>query len=275
MTSPDIWQTVLLVTIGGLSLYAVIGALLFLFQSHLIYFPRRELVGTPADAGLSYESVRIRTDDHLALDAWFVPAREQHAVLLYFHGNAGNISHRLEALVQFHQLGLSTLIIDYRGYGKSEGKPTESGTYLDARAAWKYLTVDRLIPPDQIVLLGRSLGGAIAARLASEVTPRALVIESTFTSIPDRGAELYPYFPVRLLARFHYDTINMLPRIRCPILIVHSPEDEIVPFNHSQHLFDAAPQPKEFLQIQGGHNDGNLVSADQYEHALIEFITRH
>ena len=275
MSSPELWRTATHFTVAVVGLYGAIGLLLFLFQSHLIYFPRREHVGTPADAGLVYESVQIHTADGLALHAWFVPAREQRAVLLYFHGNGGNISHRLEALRQFHQLGLSTLIVDYRGYGQSEGEPTEQGTYLDAAAAWKYLTVDRSVRPDEVILLGRSLGGAIATRLATEVTPRALVIESTFTSIRDRGSEIYPYFPVRLLSRFHYDTITYLPKVHCPILVVHSPEDEIVPFNHGQRHFDAARQPKEFLQIQGGHNDGNLVSADRYERALSEFISRY
>jgi fermentation-respiration switch protein FrsA (DUF1100 family) len=275
MLSPDFWRTATYFTVAVIGLYTAIGLFLFLFQSHLIYFPRREHVGTPADAGLVYESVQIHTADGLALHAWFVPAREQRAVLLYFHGNGGNISHRLEALHQFHRLGLSTLIVDYRGYGQSEGEPTEQGTYLDAAAAWRYLTVDRGVRPEEVILLGRSLGGAIASRLATEVSPRALVIESTFTSIPDRGSELYPYFPVRFLSRFHYDTITNLPKVNCPVLVVHSPEDEIVPFHHGQRLFDAAKQPKEFLQIEGGHNDGNLVSAERYERAFSAFISRY
>jgi fermentation-respiration switch protein FrsA (DUF1100 family) len=275
MTNPEILRTLAYVVLGTVALYAVVGLLLSIFQERLIYFPERQLIATPMDAALQYEDVHLTTSDGVLLHGWYVPADNQQAVLLYFHGNGGNISHRIEALLQFHRIGLSTLIIDYRGYGRSEGEPGESGTYKDAEAAWRYLVVDRKINPGTIVLLGRSLGGAVAAYLASRESPRALILESTFTSIPDRGAELYPYFPVRLLSRFRYDTLNRMKEIRSPLLIVHSPEDEIVPFSHGQHLFQAANEPKEFLRIGGGHNDGFVVSAAQYERGLRDFLSRY
>jgi len=274
MISPDFIRTAAYVGLGAIGLYVIIGIILFLFQSHFLYFPHRELIGDPSQVGLDFEPVRIITSDNITLHGWFVPAQNRDEVLLYFHGNGGNISHRLHSLQQFHQLGLSTFIIDYRGYGQSEGEPTEEGTYLDAEASWNYLTEQRGIKPENIILLGRSLGGAIATWLATRVTPKALIIESTFTSVPDRGSEIYPYFPVRLLSRFEYNTLKYVQDVHCPILVVHSPEDEIVPFTHGQKLFAVARQPKEFLQISGGHNDGFLISAARYERGLKSFISQ-
>jgi hypothetical protein len=271
----DIWRVLLYSLLVVVGVYACLALLLFIFQSRLLYFPERSLIATPTDVALPFETITFRTSDNLVLHGWFVPSVPQRAVLMYLHGNGGNISHRLESLRQFHHMGLSVLIFDYRGYGKSDGDPTEDGTYRDAQAAWGYLTITRGVQPDQIVLLGRSLGGAIAAWLATQVKPRALIIESTFTSVPDRGAEIYPYFPVRLLSRFEYNTLERIGQVHCPLLVVHSPEDEIVPFNHGEKIFAAAPSPKEFLQISGGHNDGFFVSADRYERGLITFIDRH
>lgn len=273
--SPDFWRIAASTIVVGLGIYAILAICLYAFQSHLVYFPQRSMGAVPSDAGLSFETIQLETSDGIKLHAWFVPAPRPRGVLLYFHGNAGNISHRLEALSQFHRLGMSTLILDYRGYGQSEGSPSEEGTYRDAEAAWQYLTVVRGLQPEQIILLGRSLGGAIASWLAGRVRPRALVIESTFTSIPDRGAEVYPFFPVRMLARIEYNTLEYIGNVRCPLLIVHSPEDEIVPFSHGQRLFDAAGLPKEFLQISGGHNEGFFVSAEQYERGLSDFFSRY
>jgi len=273
--SPDTWKIVGYVAGVIAGLYALVGLLLFLFQAKLVYFPSLDMEGSPSDAGLAFEPVSIKTVDGVTLSGWFVLSNQHSVVLLFLHGNGGNISHRLESLRQFHAIGFSTLIIDYRGYGQSEGETTEEGTYRDAEAAWKFLTIDRGIREEDIVLLGRSLGGAIAAHLATLVKPRALVLESTFTSIPDRGSEIYPYFPVRLLSRIEYNTLSKLQAVRCPVLVVHSPEDEIVPFNHGQRLFNAATPPKEFLQIQGGHNDGNFVSGERYTQGLRSFIDRN
>jgi fermentation-respiration switch protein FrsA (DUF1100 family) len=172
-------------------------------------------------------------------------------------------------------MGFSTLIIDYRGYGKSEGEPDEEGTYRDAMAAWNYLVQERNLLPDSIVILGRSLGGAVAAYLATTVQPRAVILESTFTSIPDRGSELYPYFPARLLARIQYNSLDRMKSLKSPVLIVHSAEDEIVPFSHGQKIFEAAREPKEFLRLSGGHNDANFSFRDLYEEGITDFLKRY
>ena len=260
--------------VGGM-LYGAVCAYVFFMQAKLIYYPNmpsRVLTASPRDVGLDFESVTITTSDHVKLHGWFVPAKKERGVVLFFHGNAGNISHRLESLEMFHKLGLSSLIIDYRGYGQSQGRVSEEGTYLDAEGAWQYLVRERNIPDERIVILGRSLGGSIAAHLAARQEPGGLVIESTFTSAPDMGAHLYPILPVRLLSRFSYNTKEALQSVNCPIMIVHSPDDEIIPFVNGSKLFEAAKEPKIFLEIKGGHNEGFLTSGKLYVDGLDKFI---
>ena len=264
--------SVVLVFVG---VYIGLVGILMVFQSRFIYFPEREIVVTPDEIGLSYESVRFEAADGVKLSGWFVPAEKSRAVILFCHGNAGNISHRLESIEVFHRLGLSAFIFDYRGYGESEGRITERGTYLDAEAAWHYLVQERGVDPTEIIVFGRSLGGAIAAWLAQDHTPNALVIESTFSSVRDIAAELYPYLPVRLISRFDYDAADYLRRVNCPVLIVHSRDDEMISFRHGRRLFEAAHEPKEFLEIRGTHNDGFITSAKRYEDGLNAFISKH
>ena len=249
----------------------------FLFQSRLVYFPDtgRESSATPRDAGLKYEEVWLNTDDEESLHAWFVPAPQPRGTVLLFHGNAGNISHRLEYLLMLNRLGYSSFILDYRGYGKSSGKPSEQGTYWDAEAAWRYLTVTQKIEPRRIALLGESLGGAVAAWLASRQQPGALVLASVFTSLPDIGAEIYPFLPVRLLSRFDYNTRAYLKNVDTPVLIAHSRDDDIVPYRHGQALFEAARGPKTFLEMRGGHNDGFLFSQEAWVREVGAFLDRY
>jgi hypothetical protein len=271
-----LWLIVGLVVVG----YTGLLAFLFLFQERLIYFPTRAWIATPGDIGLPYEEVWLETADGVKLSGWLIPLRQGQAkavnsargVVLFLHGNGGNISHRLGSLELFHRLGLSILIIDYRGYGQSEGSPGEQGTYLDAEAAWRYLVEEQQIPANQIIVFGESLGGGVAAWLAQTHAPRGLILVSAFTSVPDMGAQVYPFLPVRLLARVHYNTLARLPEIHCPVLIVHSRDDEVVPYSHGQQLFAAANAPKEFLEIRGGHNEGLMISAAQYEAGLADFI---
>ena len=258
-----------------LSLYIGLVVFLFLMQDRMVYFPTRGIAATPADIGLTYEPVWLETTDGVKLSGWFVPVEEARGVVLFLHGNAGNISHRLDSIDTFHRLGLSVFIFDYRGYGQSEGKTSEQGTYLDGQAAWRYLVEQRQILPNEIILFGRSLGGAVAAWLAQKYSPGAIILESTFTSVPDVAAKHYPFLPVRLLARLKYNTLARLPEINCPVLIVHSPDDEIIPYSHGQQLFEAAQEPKEFLKLSGGHNEGVFISGKQYETGLDAFITRY
>jgi len=267
---------ILNIVIGVAAAYFVLCLLLFFFQSRLIYFSeigRKDFV-TPQQAGMDYQEVTINAAGE-KLHGWFVPAPQARGVVLFFHGNAGNISHRLDYLRMFRELDFSVLIFDYRGFGKSSGEPSEIGTYQDAEAAWNYLVETRRIAPSSIVLFGESLGGAVAAWLAARVKPRALILTSTFTSLPDLGAKLYPLFPVRLLSRYEYNTKKYLQAATCPVLIVHSREDEIVPFEHGEQLYAAAHEPKQLLEIHGGHNTSLILSRDLWMKGVGAFLDRH
>ncbi len=268
---PWLLKVLLLISIG----YGAMVLMLFLSQSRALYYPNlpsRDIDITPDHAGLDHETVEIITDDGIALHGWFLPARKPRATLLFFHGNAGNISHRLNSLKIFHDLNLDVLIFDYRGYGQSGGKVTEQGTYLDAEAAWRYLTEQRGTPPAEILLFGRSLGAAIAAYLAARHQAKGLILESTFTSVPDMASELYPFFPARWLSRFRYDTRGYLRSVSCPVLVIHSRDDELIPFHHGLQLYEAARPPKRFLELSGGHNEGFMTTGSRYLESLDEFI---
>ncbi len=254
--------------------YVAVAGLLYLYQDRLVYFPERTLTATPTQAGFAYEPVRFLTADGIGLSGWFIPAPKSRGTLLFCHGNAGNISHRLESIRQFHQLGLDVFIFDYRGYGESEGVPSEAGTYRDAEAAWHYLVETRRAAPARLVYFGRSLGAAVASHLATRHPPRALIVESAFTSVPDFGAEVYPWLPVRWLARLQYPTREHLRSLHVPVLVVHSRNDEIIPFRHGEALYAAANEPKELLEIRGGHNDGFLVSGARYTGGIEAFLRK-
>ncbi|MDW8323292.1 MAG: alpha/beta hydrolase [Burkholderiales bacterium] len=258
--------------------YVGLLAVVYVGQGRLLYLPElptRALTATPADIGLAYEDVELITDDGVRLHGWWIPHPRPRAALLHLHGNAGNVSHRLELIRILHDLGLAVLIFDYRGYGRSEGKPTEAGTQRDALAAWRHLTEVRGFSPERIVLHGQSLGAALAAWLASRQRAGALILESAFTSVPELAAELYPWLPARHLARFRYDTRAALSAVRCPVLVVHSRQDEIVPYAHGLALYAAAPGPKDLLVLRGDHNSGFVVSGRVYVDGLDAFLHRH
>lgn len=266
---------VLNVLISAVIVYAVILLLVFLFQARLVYFPEveRALVATPRAVGLEFEEVRLAADGE-TLHGWWVPAKAARGAVLILHGNAGNISHRLDYLAMFNRLGYAALIIDYRGYGKSSGTPSEEGTYRDGEAAWRHLIEARKLEPQGIVLFGESLGGGVATWLALQHPPRALVLASTFTSAPDLGAQVYPWLPVRWLARIEYNNLERMPRIAAPVLIAHSRGDDIIPFSHGQALFNAAREPKQFLELHGGHNDGFIFAREDWVRAVNAFLAR-
>lgn len=253
--------------------YLLLLLLMYLAQSSMIYYPVRELPYSPDDIGMEYENVTFTTDDAVEIHGWYIPHRRARGTILFHHGNAGNISGRLETLRVMHDLRLNILIYDYRGYGRSEGKPSEKGTYRDAMAAWSYLTDQRGIAADQIFSMGRSLGGAVAVWLATQTNPAGLILESTFTSAADLGAELYPFFPVRSLIRYEYASLARIKDIEAPVLIAHSREDDLVSFSHGRKLYDAAGEPKTFLEMQGGHGGAFIETGKQYRLALDEFIS--
>jgi hypothetical protein len=250
-------------------------------EPRMLYYPVRELDSTPDKLGLKYEDVTLTTSDGIHLNGWFLPAPEppntnhpSRITVLFFHGNAGNISHRFEKLEILRDLGVDVFIIDYRGYGRSEGKPTEDGTYRDARAAYEYLTQTRHGGPKTLVVYGESLGSAVAADLASKVEVGGLVLEEAFTSVADVGQKMFPFLPVRWIVRNKYDTLSKMPRIHTPLLILHSRDDEFFDIRHAQRLLAAANEPKQLVELRGGHNDAFLTSAETYRNGLREFLAR-
>jgi len=264
----------LLITVA--MVYAAVLALVYLFQARLVFYPEvgREVTVSPQSYGLAFESVKIPTADGEILHGWWVPADEARGTVLFFHGNAGNISHRLDYLLMFNRMRYATLIVDYRGYGASSGAPSEQGTYRDADAAWEYLRAARSVRARDVVIAGESLGGAVATWLAAKVSPRAVVLLSTFTSVTDLGAQIYWFLPVRWLSRLGYDNVKNLARITSPVFVAHSRDDDLVPFVHGGKLFAAANEPKAFLEMRGGHNDGFIFTHAQWSAQLAAFLDR-
>ncbi|MCH8958352.1 MAG: alpha/beta hydrolase [Proteobacteria bacterium] len=264
--------------IAAASFYVLLALMLFLFQDRMVFLPNmpgRTLTATPKDAGFDFEDVTLETSDGLKLHGWYVPAAQARGVVLFLHGNAGNISHRLDSIAIFHELGLDTLIIDYRGYGRSQGKPSERGIYLDAEAAWHYLVSSRGVAADRVIVFGRSLGGAVAAWLANQYTPAALIIESSFSSALDMARKLYPFMPVRLITRLEYPVSLYVSQLQCPLLVIHSRDDEIIPFTMAEAIYDSAMEPKSLLEIWGDHNNGFLLSRDRYLSGINEFVQKN
>jgi fermentation-respiration switch protein FrsA (DUF1100 family) len=244
-------------------------------QSAYVYYPEKGVALTPGYFDIAFEDLKLTTQDGETLGAWFVQASTNDGAtrtILFCHGNAGNLGDRLDSIRTFRGMGYHVLAFDYRGYGDSTGKPTENGTYEDAMTAWRYLTETRGIDARRIVVFGRSLGGAVATWLATQVDPLALIVESSFTSAPDMAAKMFWYLPVRALCRFRYDNLARMSSLRCPVLVAHGREDKMIPFSHGQRLYEAAPEPKRFVEIQGGHNDGGLDANPHYQEILKGFI---
>jgi fermentation-respiration switch protein FrsA (DUF1100 family) len=262
--------------IAAVAGYGLILLLVFIFQPRLVYFPQtgRELIATPRAVGLDFEDVALHPADGIKLHGWWVPARDPRGTVLLMHGNAGNISNRLGYVTMFNRLGYSVLLFDYRGYGKSGGNPGEEGIYRDAEAAWQHLTEARKVRAGDIVLVGESLGGGVATWLALKYPPRALVLASTFTSVPDLGSQIYPWLPVRLLSRVSYDNRARMGAIHAPVLIAHSRDDDVIPYAHGEALYAAALEPKQMLLLAGGHNDGLIYTRDAWVDAVAGFLEK-
>jgi fermentation-respiration switch protein FrsA (DUF1100 family) len=223
--------------LAGLACYLLLVLVVYLMQARMLYLadvPGRSLDRTPAEIGSEYRDVWIRTTDGVRLHGWNIPGDTDRVLLC-----------------QFLRLGFSVLIIDYRGYGQSEGRTTEQGIYRDADAAWLYLTETNDTPEERIIVFGRSMGASAAAYLAAQHHPLALIVESTFTSVPDIAREYYPWLPVRWLSRLQHSARDFVREVESPVLVIHSRDDEIVPFRHGEAIFAAARDPKSFLEIHG------------------------
>lgn len=271
------WLVVLVV------LCATIVAGIMFLERQMTYFPTRYPDGLWAvddvtrHSGCTVEDCYFMTEDGLRLHGWW--CRPTHAegitadmVLLWFHGNAGNLSHRADLMLRLAKTPAQVFIVDYRGYGRSEGRPSEQGLYRDSDAAWRYLSSERRVAPERIVLFGDSLGAAVAVDLASRVPAAGLIVQSGFTSAADMAAEHFPFVP-RALIRTKMDSLAKIPRVGAPKLFIHSPQDEVVPYQLGRRLFEAAPEPKRFVEVEGAsHNDTDVVGGHRYFDAVRDFV---
>lgn len=275
-------KTLLKSTILAAGMLGLLWSGAMLFEKSLIFFPVKDpnpIEGRGSVDGCLYEDHFFLTEDDVRLHGrWFFSPADrgaeglQRRIVLFFHGNAGNLSGRTELMVRLVNLGAEVMIIDYRGYGHSEGRPSEEGVYRDARAAWNFLTIEHEVPPDQIIVFGKSLGGAVAVDLASTVTPAGLIVQSSFTSVPAMAARHYPFVPGFAL-RTKMDSESKIDSITCPKLFVHSTHDEIVPFEMGRTLFETAGGPKTFFEITGaGHNETLAVGGSRYLESIRGFL---
>lgn len=258
---------------GALLLLVLLVSLWTQLERLFVFFPTSELRYTPGQVGLDFEDVYFTTEDGRRLHGWFV-AGSNDTTWLWFHGNGGNMGYRVEEMVLIHRrLGVNQFIFDYRGYGRSAGKPSEQGIYRDARAALDYLRSRPDVLPEKIVYFGRSIGAAVAVELATSSPPRGLVLVAPFTSLGDMAAVAYPWLPLRRLLGNRYNSLALLPRVQRPLLILHGDQDEIVPLSQSERLFQAANAPKSLKVLPGaGHNDTYIAGGSFYWDALREFL---
>jgi hypothetical protein len=259
----------------GVVTFAALVVLLWFVQRRLIYFPFADVPG-PSQVGLERaEIVTFGTEDRLALNGWFVPAAAGRttAAVVVFNGNAGNRAYRADLARRLSEQGYAVLLFDYRGYGGNGGAPSEEGLAADARAARRYLESRAEIDPRRIVYFGESLGAAVAVRLATEHRPHALILRSPFTSLADAGRHHYPYLPVTWLLRDRFASIDRIPRVDCPLLVIAAARDSVVPTELSRALFAAAREPKQLVIVDNAdHNDEALTAGPQLVAAVTRFL---
>jgi len=248
------------------------GIYLYLMQDRLVFYPTRDLEQSPAAYGLCYEDLLVEAGSGERVHGWYVPGRVDNGlagkVVLFCHGNGGNISHRLETIKTVTDLGCDILVFDYRGYGRSDGSPSESAFYADASACYDWLRQHKGWAASDIVLFGRSLGGAVAVDLASRRACGGLIVESSLTSVADMARRMFPWYPARYLVRYRFDGLAKIGRVSCPILVTHSPEDDVIPYEMGVRLYEAAGEPKCFLDLRGRHDDRDYLYDPEYRRAV-------
>jgi len=263
---------------AGARLWPFAAAFFFLsacsMEEHFIFYPDATIARTPRDAGIHFEEVNFSTRDGVRLHGWYIPHGAARSTLVWFHGNAGNIGHRVENIKLLHdKIKINVFIFDYRGYGKSQGRPSEQGTYMDGEAALELVANRFGAQPQRTVLFGRSLGAAVAAEMALRFPSQGLILESPFVSIPEMARAVFPFLPIGALLKTRYDTEEKVRRIKTPLLVLHGDRDEVVPFAQGKRIFAAAPEPKIFFTIRGaGHNDTYLAGGARYFEQLKNFI---
>lgn len=275
---PPFWKVVAVFLLFCIMVYMLLLFGFVLLENWLLYSRRSQEMGeTPADRGWQYETIFLETSGGKSC-GWWIPLEGARGAVLFSHGSGRNISHYLQDAALYRACGFSVMLYDYGGYGKSEGKPSERRCYEDGEVFYRYLIQQIGLSPEKIVLAGASLGSGIAVKLASEQKPGALILEAAFTSFPDALQEGHPagkFFLPHLLARNRFPSRQRLQSVRCPVLIVHSHEDETIPFAQGVRLYEAAPGPKVFLEIQGSHGGGKFSSGESYSRPLCSFLESH
>ncbi|PYU94775.1 MAG: hypothetical protein DMG08_06735 [Acidobacteria bacterium] len=242
-------------------------------ERRFVYYPDKNVAATPSSVGLTYRDLSLETTDHVKLHGWYVPHPSSTVTLLIFHGNAGNMGDRVPWMEMLHETGAGILIIDYRGYGNSEGDPHEAGLYRDAQTAHEWWRKERGHAGEKLVLVGESIGGAVAVDLAARVPVAGLIVQSTFTNAWDVAKTILPLGLLQPLAGVHFDSAAKIAGIRCPKLFIHGSRDEIVPCRLGRKLYELSPPPKEFYEVQGaGHNDLPWVAGPQYVVRIRNFL---
>ncbi len=259
--------------IAALLLVIFIGLyIVFYFvQADLIFSSSDHIARDPSAIGFEFEDVAIQVDGETTF-GWYVPLKDSRGTILYSHGNDSNISDYLGPIRMFRSMGFSMLIYDYGGFGKSTGRPSEDRCYADALAMWEYLLEEQATPAESIVLYGPSFGGGPTCELATRVTPAAVILENTFSSMADAAFKDYPWFPGSLFLRHRFENMDKVGDIAVPILVIHSRGDELYPFAHGQLLFERANEPKKFLEVLGGHGEGSVVSRKIYMEGVEDFL---
>ena len=269
------WRGLTAVMLAVVFGYGIVVAIMYATQSWHVYHPAGRHYAEPTDIGLDYEDVTLTTEDGTELHAWFIPAEPSRGVVLFLQGNSVNLSYRLEYLRVMDELGFSTLILDYRGYGKSKGEPDEEGTYQDAMAGWRYLTETRDIPPEEIVVYGQSLGASVASWLTAQETPGAVILESPFTSVMDVASQEFPFLPVRTLFKYEYDTLGHASQIQAPVLVIHREDDPTISFEHAEEIYAAVRSPKELLPLRGTKDETLVLKNRDYVDGMDRFLATH
>jgi fermentation-respiration switch protein FrsA (DUF1100 family) len=253
--------------------YTLVLILITLFQRDLMYFPTHSGLSPNAVGLESTHAITFHSSDGTHLAAWHRAPQTGYPLIVYFHGNGGDLSHRADRLNAFAQAGFGFLILSYRGYGDSEGSPSEQGLYADADATIAYATQTLATPPERLILFGESLGTGVAVEMATRHDVGALLLEAPYISVATRAAEIYPWLPVRWLIRDHYDSLEKITRVTAPLLIFHGEDDSIIPIKHGRTLFAAANHPKQAHFIAGeGHS---FLDASWLTQAIADFATAH
>jgi len=265
------WRILLYLFIGGTTLVLTV----YFMEKQILYQPISYPDGNwdVPEQKEALHDVRFNTEDGVRLHGWWAPREGASRTVLWFHGNAGNLSHRYEDFMMLHRLGCQVLIVDYRGYGRSDGSPSEKGLYRDGFAAYRFLVERKDVPEDELILLGRSLGAGVATKVAAERTIRKLILVSPFTNVPDMVPYVLPVPGLRHVVSSSYDSLSRIRDVKVPLLVLHGTEDAVVPFDLGRKLFESANDPKSFVELPGaGHNNIGIVAGDRYRSALRSFI---